>query len=189
MNQTQDPAKISARFWRKVQKSDEGCWIWLSSLNSKGYGRFRDPLEPRKSKRVFAHRYSWQQTNGSIPDGMLVLHTCDNPKCVRPDHLFLGTHKDNAIDKMIKGRHQATTNPDCYMRGDALSEVRRRQPKPPRKRGHKLTRQQALEIQTSPASAKALSVQYNLTESMVYKIRKGSCWAAQPLPLSETASS
>lgn len=68
-----------------------------------GYGSFS--IKPERP--VMAHRYSWIMQNGSIPDGMIICHKCDNPKCVNPDHLFLGTHKDNTQDAIAKKRHVA----------------------------------------------------------------------------------
>ena len=86
------------RFWRKVQKSD-GCWRWTGKPNKKGYGRFGVNWMV-----ILAHRFAWEATNGPIPDGLSVLHRCDNPICVRPDHLFLGTIADNNADMRAKGR-------------------------------------------------------------------------------------
>lgn len=85
------------RFWRSVRKS-EGCWEWLGELDKQGYGRFW-----ACNRRCLAHRYSYAANNGD-PAGLLVLHRCDNPKCVRPEHLFLGTQKDNIQDCVRKGR-------------------------------------------------------------------------------------
>lgn len=88
------------RFWRKVRKG-RGCWEWISCKGEKGYGSFG---VGHKTKR--AHRFSWEMSKGKIPDGMCVLHRCDNPRCVRPDHLFLGTPKDNTMDMIRKGRER-----------------------------------------------------------------------------------
>ena len=90
---------IAERFWEKVSKTD-GCWLWTASLTRGGYGQF--PLRKGVIRR--AHRIAWELTNGPVPDGLWVLHQCDNPPCVRPDHLFLGTPKDNTADKIAKGR-------------------------------------------------------------------------------------
>lgn len=78
--------------------SGDSCWPWEGALNEDGYGNFR---EGRTS--VLAHRYSWELAHGS-PGEMYVLHKCDNPRCVNPQHLFLGTQKDNVKDMMTKGR-------------------------------------------------------------------------------------
>ncbi len=89
------PAK--ERFWRHVHKSD-GCWEWTGSIKD-GYGQFKVDGAP-----IRAHRFSWLLHFGSIPQELLVCHHCDNPPCVRPDHLFLGTVQINAADMTRKGR-------------------------------------------------------------------------------------
>ncbi len=86
------------RFWRAVAVAG-GCWEWHGHRNRQGYGRMK-----RDGRRVAAHRVSWEVHFGPIPDGMLVCHRCDNPPCVRPDHLFLGTVSDNNHDMIAKGR-------------------------------------------------------------------------------------
>lgn len=89
---------IEKRFWRKVQKSD-GCWEWQGSKNAQGYGVITEG-----GKIIKAHRVSYRLHYGDIPDGLFVCHHCDNPCCVRPDHLFTGTALDNALDMRNKGR-------------------------------------------------------------------------------------
>lgn len=86
------------RFWSYVDSSKE-CWTWTAYKNKDKYGVFAIDRIPH-----YAHRVSWMIHNGEIPDGLCVLHKCDNPPCVRPDHLFLGTRKDNNVDKSLKGR-------------------------------------------------------------------------------------
>lgn len=91
---------VVVRFWEKVVKT-EGCWLWTGkSFSSYGYGL----LHIRGRGMVRAHRLSWEIHHGLIPDGLWVLHHCDVPRCVRPDHLFLGTHADNMADAHRKGR-------------------------------------------------------------------------------------
>ena len=95
------------RFWDKVgsdEWSSNECWEWKASLNRKGYGQFR--IEGKVYK---AHRVSWVIHFGDIPLETLVLHKCDNSKCVNPEHLFLGTHMDNRIDAINKGRARIST--------------------------------------------------------------------------------
>lgn len=88
------------RFWKNVRKTD-ACWEWTASKRDRGYGQFM----PKPGRPIIASRFSWELAHGSPPPaGAFVLHTCDNPSCVRPDHLFLGTHDDNMADMMAKGR-------------------------------------------------------------------------------------
>jgi hypothetical protein len=92
---------LASRFWAKVQKTD-GCWKWIGGTTSFGYGVVEISRNPRR--RTQAHRVSWELHYGPIPDGMDVLHSCDNPPCTRPDHLFLGTALDNQQDAINKKR-------------------------------------------------------------------------------------
>jgi len=93
---------VEDRFWLKVKRT-ESCWIWIGSLDGRGYGQIM--TNPKGNKREIASRVSWQIHFGEIPAGMDVLHRCDNPPCVRPDHLFTGTARDNALDMVIKKRN------------------------------------------------------------------------------------
>lgn len=88
------------RFWNKVEKT-ESCWNWIASTDRK-YGHFLF-----QGKLIKAHRFSFMLENGEIPQGLDVCHHCDNPKCVRPSHLFLGTRSDNMRDMIAKGRCKA----------------------------------------------------------------------------------
>src|SRR5215211_1640522 len=85
-----------ARFWIKVTQTNY-CWEWSGALNNNGYGMFRYKDE------VLAHRISYQLIKGSISKKVLVCHSCDNPKCVNPSHLFTGSQFDNMFDKQLKG--------------------------------------------------------------------------------------
>jgi hypothetical protein len=86
------------RFWAKVEKTDS-CWPWRAGVN-KEYGEFNFGNNWMRQ----AHRVAWELTHGPIPDGLCVLHKCDVPLCVNPDHLFLGTKLDNVRDMIAKGR-------------------------------------------------------------------------------------
>jgi hypothetical protein len=125
------------RFWNKVNKTD-GCWEWTASLNQRGYGQFKF-----EGKMVKAHRYSIT-LDGRDPTGKLVCHHCDNPKCVRPDHLFVGTDKDNMVDMVKKGRN---------------SKILR-----------KLTIKDAEDIRLSNLSQTDLAKMYDVSESTISRI-------------------
>lgn len=90
------------RFWSRVKRGD-GCWEWQGGSNQYGYGLFTRRGCDTKVTRV-ASRISWELAHGPIPQGMVVCHKCDNPPCVNPDHLFIGTHLDNMRDMVAKGR-------------------------------------------------------------------------------------
>jgi hypothetical protein len=90
------------RFWTKYTVAPSGCWEWTSTKNNYGYGVIR-----HLGFLVYAHRLAWELTNGPIPDGLYACHKCDNPICINPDHLFLGTADDNSRDRDVKGRCSA----------------------------------------------------------------------------------
>jgi len=87
-------------FFSKVAFGVSDCWFWVGCRDQTSYGRMRT----KNNNCQFSHRISWQMFKGIIPKGMKVLHKCDNPSCVNPEHLFLGTQNDNVQDMIIKGR-------------------------------------------------------------------------------------
>lgn len=96
----------AGRFWAKVDKSAD-CWLWKSTINAQGYGQYGKKING-KTVSFKAHRVAWEITHGPISTSKLyVCHRCDNPPCVRPDHLFLGTQFDNMKDMTSKGRGNA----------------------------------------------------------------------------------
>lgn len=132
------------------------CWVWTGSTDRNGYGQFSPDARHRKGRRwVYAHRYSWERATGAAPE-MLVLHKCDNPSCVRPDHLFLGTDADNVADRARKKRH----------RGEQRVNA-------------KLTDAQAAGIKDALArgeSQRALARTHGVHPSTLQQLASGKCW-------------
>lgn len=112
------------RFWSKVDiKGDNDCWEWQAGRNKKGYGHFKLGV----GSDIRAHRLSWMLTCGEIPDGLNVLHKCDNPPCCNPNHLFIGTAKDNILDALSKGRidtRPGVRNPNSILTEKDVLEIR-----------------------------------------------------------------
>ncbi len=109
---TRKPAPLAVRFWLKVVRLGlDECWVWQGSripgskrAGRQGYGVLAAG-SPRRAS-LYAHRVSWEMHHGSIPQGLLVLHRCDNPPCVNPAHLYLGTHAENMADMVARGRQR-----------------------------------------------------------------------------------
>jgi hypothetical protein len=109
-------------FWKKVVKGEPGeCWKWTGAKTPRGYGRIM--LKP---KVCLAHRMAWTCSRGAIPDGLCVLHNCDNPECTNPSHLRIGTHQENMCDMVTRNRcnplkgddHPFRINPERAPRGE-----------------------------------------------------------------------
>lgn len=148
---TDTPEGIAKRFWPHVDKqpSENGCWLWTGHTSDGRYGAIKV-----RQKAYSTHRMSWILHYGPIPDGLDVLHKCDNTRCVRPDHLFLGTPLANAQDRSQKGRTRVP-------------------------KGIKLTEQNVLDIRAAlaqGASLKSQAEQYRVDVSLICAIKKGKAW-------------
>jgi hypothetical protein len=97
---------VQERFESKyIPEPNSGCWLWMASCRPNGYGQFAKDARKRPGRKIdYAHRVSWELFCGEIPEGVCVLHKCDMPNCVNPEHLFLGTDSDNVQDCIRKGR-------------------------------------------------------------------------------------
>jgi len=117
---------VTERFWRRTKWQENGCREWQGAQHEFGYGVVGIGKQTLKT-----HRVAWWLTNGPIPEGMQVLHKCDNPPCVNPEHLFLGTDLDNQRDAMQKGRHSkppvwnGAANPAAKLAPNNVKMVRR----------------------------------------------------------------
>lgn len=167
------------RFWLKVERSD-GCWIWLGCLNGAGYGMVGVLAGCRRTTRS-ASRMAYELTYGPIPDARLfVCHHCDNPPCVRPDHLFLGTAADNTHDAQRKGR--IPTNPPV-LKGRCQGE---------RHAFAKATCEMVLSIRDDYAAGRGslsqLALKYGLHFTTISKIVNRKNWKHVPERTTESAA-
>lgn len=135
---------------------NSGCWLWSGGINERGYGIIG--LGTREMGVAKAHRVSWEQHNGPLPDGANVLHKCDTPACVNPDHLFLGTLADNARDMVRKGRNKMPDN-----RGERAS-------------WSKLTEADVRHIKRRVMSARAYAKRYGVSCGNISNIWLGKSW-------------
>jgi hypothetical protein len=142
---------IETRFWAKVNKNGaNGCWLWTASAIGKAqHGQFTFRI-PGRQVHVYAHRVSYELAFGPIENGLNVCHHCDVPRCVNPDHLFLGTQSDNLADARRKGRLDETLP-----------------------RTKKLSLADRLTIQASPETGVMLAARYGVTPACISRVRRG----------------
>lgn len=142
------------KFWLFVDKTDS-CWIWTGPIGWGGYGVFR-----RHGKTEFAHRISYFVANREYPDNLIVCHKCDNPICVNPNHLFVGTHADNVHDMMRKGRSNQA-------RGESSGKA-------------KLSRHDVFDIRRrfkkDGKTAVELASEYGVNKENIYRIAYRQSW-------------
>lgn len=142
------------RFMAKVSKDESGCWIWTGAMRKSGYGAFGFGRATD-----YAHRASFRLFVGEIGEGLYVCHKCDNPKCVNPDHLFVGTAKDNMRDASEKGR----------VRLPKKEQMLRAENQPM----SKLKNFQVLEIRSSTETNIALAKRYGVSDATISLARRG----------------
>lgn len=126
LSNTRTPPEL--RFWLQVNFRREGCWPWIGGRDRDGYGRLW-----AWGEKVMAHRLAWRLSTGPIPEGLCVLHRCDHPPCVRPDHLFLGTQRENLEDRDLKGRAVVPIRRNGRWTGEVRC-VRTPTPRPPKEK-------------------------------------------------------
>lgn len=147
---------VAERFWSRVDKrGDDDCWPWLGRLSENGYGAFDYQGKPH-----IASRFSYELENGSADPNLFVCHSCDNPKCVNPKHLWLGTHQQNVDDAKRKGRLVGGNG----LRGSAINKS-------------KLSAEQVREIKTTSTPAKVLAERFGVSNTAINKIRRGKNWS------------
>jgi hypothetical protein len=118
---------VEQRLLDKVKRSPAGCWLWQGALNTMGYGQMNVRLGKWSYRRSLTHRLAYVLFCGPVETGLCVLHRCDTPLCCRPDHLFLGTKKENTQDMMVKGRGASTPgemNASAKLTAEQVREIR-----------------------------------------------------------------
>jgi len=170
------PTLPEDRFWAKVNKAPDGCWDWMAAKNGRGYGTFRvGSLTDDSRRHVYVHRFSYELHYGPIPVGFQVNHRCDNRCCVNPDHLMLGTAKDNTADCIAKGRFPhgevLATYANAKITQAIADEMRVRW----LSQGHRCYIRGQW-IDQPCLTHRSLAQQYGLSESQAARILRGEAW-------------
>lgn len=127
-----NPSKL---FWEKVNKLGPKvcgvlgcCWVWQGAVDKDGYGKFQVTVPGQNKQRYLrAHKFSWEEANGTLSEGLYLLHRCDNPACVRPSHTYPGTQKQNRADCVRRGREpRGSQKPNAIFTEDLIRSVRSR---------------------------------------------------------------
>lgn len=165
------------RFWKHVNKNTKsGCWEWTGSKDKKGYGSFC--IKTRKT--MLAHRFSYKLHFGNFSQHLFVCHHCDNPACINPKHLFLGTRYDNILDMMLKGRQNKGPNPKLSGKNHWSYKYPEKCLKGEKNKSAKLTEKQVIEIRNKyipyKISCYKLANEYNVNPSLIHKIIHYVLW-------------
>lgn len=166
-----------ARFFSKIDKRLDDCWIWTASKGSNGYGVFSyQCCKENRRRSVNAHRLAYLIEHGVQPGSLFVCHQCDVRLCVNPDHLFLGTHSDNMLDASRKGRLPLNAPVSCrFQKGHTL---RLTVFEPGSKhRSSKLTEEQVLAIMKSTQTSPVLALRFGVQKSTIRCVRTGRSWS------------
>jgi hypothetical protein len=143
---------INEHFWTKVDRSGD-CWLWMAARRPSGYGTYYIDRVP-----MLAHRVAWELTYGPIPKGLWICHSCDTPPCVRPEHLFLGSGRANAMDARRKGRLQMRERQyAAKLDAATVRNIRER-------------------YATGRVSQSSLAAEYGVTQSIVWRVIRRKGW-------------
>ncbi len=155
---------VFKKFWERVNKNGpNGCWEWMGARHTFGHGSvYIGRRSDGRSISVLAHRFSYSIFNKDLCSHRLVCHKCDNPCCVNPDHLFLGTHKDNTQDMLRKGRGRY--NP---VRGEKTAKA-------------KLKNEDIPKIRADPRSQRAIAAEYGVNHKLICDIKRRRLWSHIP---------
>lgn len=157
---------LEERFWSKVDvRGDDECWVWKAGSVRGGYGGFRTAQKGVGSKTT-AHKFSYELVKGKVPSGLMVCHTCDNVKCCNPNHLYVGTQKDNMKDRTERGRassRKGSCNGRARLTAEQVSVIKRKL--------------------LQGVSLQELSFEYKVSVPTIWQIRRGKNWSeVEPAP-------